>query len=271
MSNLGSNPSSSRGILATPLARIGLIIPSSNRLTEPQLRHFAPPELGIHVTRLQMTGKWNRPLSALTDDIARASSALADAKPDIIVFHCTGHAMEEGPEGDARTVASIKQATGIEAMSTAGAVVEAIGALNLKRLILITPYVQADNDHEIDFLRQLGIGVPHNVALALPSSDQYLAVPPEQWVKFAIEHARDSADGYFLSCTNTTQIEAIEPIERGLGKPVINSNQAVLWACMTRLRHKLGSAQLAPGLGRLVANDRRPEPFEIGKRYDQRP
>ena len=55
----------SRGFLPTPLARIGLIIPSSNRLTEPQLRHFAPPELGIHVTRLQMTGKWNRPLSAL--------------------------------------------------------------------------------------------------------------------------------------------------------------------------------------------------------------
>ncbi len=63
----------SRGFLPTPLARIGLIIPSSNRLTEPQLRHFAPPELGIHVTRLQMTGKWNRPLSALGEDIqARA-------------------------------------------------------------------------------------------------------------------------------------------------------------------------------------------------------
>ena len=71
---------SSRGFLPTPLARIGLIIPSSNRLTEPQLRHFAPPELGIHVTRLQMTGKWNRPLSALTEDIQRAASALADAK-----------------------------------------------------------------------------------------------------------------------------------------------------------------------------------------------
>ena len=39
----------SRGFLPTPLARIGLIIPSSNRLTEPQLRHFAPLELGIHV------------------------------------------------------------------------------------------------------------------------------------------------------------------------------------------------------------------------------
>jgi maleate cis-trans isomerase len=246
--------SSSRGFLPTPLARIGLIIPSSNRLTEPQLRHFAPRELGIHVTRLQMTGKWNRPLSALGDDIQRAAGALADAKCDIIVFHCTGHAMEEGPDGDARTRALINAATGIEAISTASAIQEALDTLQLKRLILLTPYDQDTNDHEIDYIRQIGLTVVHDVALALPGSDQYLAQPPERWVALAVEHARDDADGYFLSCTNTTQIEAIEPIERKLGKPVVNSNQAVLWACMKRLRPKLGGAEPAPGLGRLVAD-----------------
>jgi len=241
-----------RGFLPTPLARIGLIIPSSNRLTEPQLRHFAPPELGIHVTRLQMTGKWNRPLSALGDDIQRAAGALADAKCDIIVFHCTGHAMEEGPDGDARTRALINAATGIEAISTASAIQEALDALQLKRLILLTPYDQDTNDHEIDYIRQIGLTVVHDVALALPGSDQYLAQPPERWVALAVEHARNDADGYFLSCTNTTQIEAIADIERALGKPVVNSNQAVLWACVKRLRHKLGAVELAAGLGRLV-------------------
>jgi maleate cis-trans isomerase len=243
----------SRGFLPTPLARIGLIIPSSNRLTEPQLRHFAPHELGIHVTRMQMTGKWNRPLSALGDDIQRAAGALADAKCDIIVFHCTGHAMEEGPEGDARTRALIKNATGTEAISTASAIQEALGALQLKRLILLTPYDQDTNDHEIDYVRQIGLTIVHDVALALPGSDQYLAEPPERWAALAVEHVRDDADGYFLSCTNTTQIEAIEPIERRLGKPVVNSNQAVLWACMKRLGAKLGGAEPAPGLGRLFA------------------
>src|SRR5258707_250119 len=83
----------------------------------------------------QLPGKWNRPLPALTEESQRPASALADAKCDIIVFHCTGHAMEEGPDGDTRTRAMIKSATGIEAMSTAAAIEEALGVLNLKRLI----------------------------------------------------------------------------------------------------------------------------------------
>ena len=172
---------------------------------------------------------------------------------DIVVFHCTGHAMEEGPEGDARTRERIKIATGIEAMSTASAIQEALDVLSLKALILLTPYDQDTNDREIDYLRQIGRTVVHDVALALPGSDDYLAQPPGVWVDLAIEHAHDGADGYFLSCTNTTQIEAIASIEAKIGKPVVNSNQAVLWACLKRLRGKLGpAARLAPNLGRLV-------------------
>ncbi len=160
--------------------------------------------------------------------------------------------MEEGPEGDARTREAITRATGIAATSTAAAVGEAIAALGLKRLILMTPYEQDVNDHEIDYLRQIGVDVVRDVALALAGSDDYLAQPPERWLELAVQNARDDADGYFLSCTNTTQIEAIAPIERRLGKPVVNSNQAVLWSAVRRLRGKLGSAHCAPGLGRLL-------------------
>jgi maleate isomerase len=91
-----------------------------------------------------------------------------------------------------------------------------------------------------------------DVALDVGMSDDYIRVPVTRWIELAREHARVPADGYFLSCTNTTQIEAIEPIERKLGKPVVNSNQAVLWACVKRLCQKLGAVELSPALGRLV-------------------
>ena len=228
----------SRGFLPTPLARIGLIIPSSNRLDRTPTaalcaagaRHSRDPPADDR--------QMEQPSSALGDDIQRAAGALADAKCDIIVFHCTGHAMEEGPDGDARTRALIKNATGTEAISTASAIQEALDALQLKRLILLTPDDQDTNDHEIDYIRRIGLAVVHDVALALPGSDQYLAEPPERWVALAVEHARDDADGYFLKAAPTRRRSRRSSRSDSwrLGKPVVNSNQAVLWACMKRLR-----------------------------------
>ena len=94
-------------------------------------------------------------------------------------------------------------------------------ALGLRRVVLLTPYPQAANDHEKEFLAEFGIEVVHDVALACPSANDYLTIPVARWVELARELARVPADGFFLSCTNTTQIEAIEAIERETGKPVV--------------------------------------------------
>jgi maleate cis-trans isomerase len=37
-----------------------------------------------------------------------------------------------------------------------------------------------------------------------------------------------------------------------LQKPVVNSNQAVLWGCLTRLKRVFGDKWSIPGLGRLL-------------------
>jgi maleate cis-trans isomerase len=77
-------------------------------------------------------------------------------------------------------------------------------------------------------------------------------VTPREWAELARDNDRPEADGIFLSCTNTTQIEAITEIELTLRKPVVNSNQAVLWGCVKRLRSALGPLPPMPQLGRLM-------------------
>ena len=236
-----------------PKARIGLMIPSSNRMSEPQFQHLAPVGLGVHVTRLQMTGPWKKPLSALMGDIARAASSLADSKVDLIVFHCTGTSMEDGPEGDQAITEMITRETGTPALSTGQAVVAALRALALKRLVIVSPYRQEVNDHERDYLTALGFEVLHDFALGLTGGNDYIQVPPERWIEIVTANTRPNADGYFLSCTNTTQIGAIAPLEAALGKPMVNSNQATIWACWKRLAGKLGPVQPNEALGRLFS------------------
>jgi maleate cis-trans isomerase len=213
-----------------------VILPTSNRLIEPQFIHYGPVDLGIHFARAQLTGIWKKPLVALAPEIARAAITLADAKPDLIVFNCTSTSMKEGPEGDAYILGIIRESTEIEALSTAAAVTIALQALAMRRFVLVTPYIQATNDHEIDYFRRQGFEVVHDVALGLAGGDEFIHVPPERWIDLARAHDRGDSDGFLLACTNTTQIEAIDAIEEATGKPVVNSNQAVLWTAVNRLQ-----------------------------------
>ena len=237
------------GHLQASRARIGMIIPSVNSMSEPQFNHFAPPGLGVHVARARVAGGWKRPLAAMADEIATSAKLLSDVAPDLIVFHCTDTSMTQGPHGEGRILEIVQEATGIEAVATSRLVLEALQALGLRKLVLLSPY--KSNQSVIDYLRATGFDVVHDVALALEPLE-FAAVTPREWTELARQHDRPEADGIFLSCTNTTQIEAIADIERALGKPVVNSNQAVLWGCVKRLKSALGPLPPMPELGRLM-------------------
>jgi len=230
-------------------ARIGMIIPSVNSMTEPQFNRFAPPGLAVNVARARVAGEWKRPLDVMADEIATSAKLLSDVEPDLIVFHCTDTSMTQGPQGEGRILDIVKDATGIEAVATSRLVLEALQALGLKKLVLLSPY--RSNQAVIDYLKATGFTVVHDVALGL-NSIEFANVTPREWTELARQHDRPEADGIFLSCTNTTQIEAIADIERALGKPVVNSNQAVLWGCVKRLKSALAPLPPMPELGSLM-------------------
>jgi maleate isomerase len=229
-----------------PEPRIGLIIPSSNRLTEPQFDAYTPSGVGVHVTRLRMTGKFRKPLSELKRPLTEAAEAISDVKPGVIVFHCTANSMESGLAHEKALVDIIEQASGCSTITTAQAITQAFDRSGVKKLVLVSPYVKATNQLEINYLTEAGYQVLHEVGLGLETY-AYAAVTPQEWKAVAKENTRADADGYFLSCTNTRMIETISDLETDLGKPVINSNQATLWACL----NKLGIKHTDPRLGRL--------------------
>jgi maleate cis-trans isomerase len=232
-------------------AKIGLIIPSVNTYSEPQFNHYAPEGLGIHVARARVAGEWKRPLPEMKGEIAGAAQLLSDAHPDVIVFHCTDTSMTQGPQGEGKILDIVKDATGIDAMATSRMVLEGLQTLGMKKVVLLTPY--KSNKAVIDYLTAAGIEVVSDVALKLEASN-FGSVTPQDWARLAKENDKPDADGIFLSCTNTRQIEAIADIETQLGKPVVNSNQAVLWGAVKRLKQKIGAIKPAPELGRLMAS-----------------
>jgi maleate cis-trans isomerase len=157
--------------------------------------------------------------------------------------------MTQGPQGEGKILDIVQDATGIPAMATSRLVLEALQKMGMKKVVLLTPY--KTNANVINYLTASGIEVVRDIAMKLEALD-FGSVTPAQWAKMSKEIDGPDVDGVFLSCTNTTQIEAIEDIEKMLGKPVVNSNQAVLWGCVRKLQEKLGTIAPMPKLGRLM-------------------
>jgi len=249
-------------------ARIGLIIPSSNRLTEPHMQRYAPPGVQVHVTRLRMTGANHVALPELLPRVTEATLALADAGCDPVVFHCTASSMEAGLAGERHVLEAMRQATpgavastatrqatpgavagpatraatpGAVAStatppatpgavaSTATATLAALRALGLRRIALFSPYIAATHAHEAGFLAEAGVSVVGGRSLGLSGGHEYVMVPAAEWLRIAAGETPAEADGVFLSCTNIHSPEVVQPLESLLGRPVITSNQAVLW------------------------------------------
>ncbi len=238
-------------------ARAGCIIPSSNRMVEQEMLAAFPPGVQAHVTRLRMTGPNRGPLDAVLPRVEEATRALTDARCQVVAFHCTANSMQEGRAGEERILAAMRRAGATRATTTATAVRRAFDALGVRKIVLVTPYDQATTDHEAEFLHEAGYQVLHAQGFALAGSDAYCATPPSFWCDRALEAERNDAEVYFVSCANISVFSVIEELEQRLGRPVVTSNQAVVWDCVRELDLPPQSAGAKNGesgrLGRLFA------------------
>ena len=101
--------------------------------------------------------------------------------------------------------------------------------------MLLTPYSQQTTDEEAEFLHEAGHEVLVAKGFALAGSDEYCTTPAPFWRDRTLEAARPDADAYFLSCANISTFPVIEEIERKLARPVVTSNQAVIFDALSLL------------------------------------
>lgn len=229
------------------MKRIGLIVPSSNRMVEQEMVRAVPADATAHVARLRMTGAYERPLEQLLPEVTAAAAALDDARCGAIAFHCTANSTAEGEDGEQRLLGALRAGTGAAVTTTATAIRAALDALGARRIVLVTPYTAEATAHEALFFVAAGYAVVAEVALALGGSDAYCAEPAATWEAVLCAAGRDDADAYLLSCANVACFAAIERVERALGKPLVTSNQSVLWAAL-----RAAGAGRPEGLGTLM-------------------
>jgi len=121
-------------------------------------------------------------------------------------------------------------------------------SLSIKKLILVSPYSKPSHQKEKAFLEGESFQVINDRTLELTDCCQQYDLEPMRWYVLIKELHDLQADGYFLSCGGIRVVDIIEQLETDLKKPVITSNQALVWHCL----RKLGFQNSIDGFGRLL-------------------
>lgn len=231
--------------------RIGLVVPSANPTMEPEFHRYLPRGISVSTARMPLQRTSVETLVEMADGFERSGEMLSAANVDVAVYGCTTGSLVEGPGFDVEIETRLEEAAGVPAVSTAGAVRNALRALGVETLVVATPYTVSVDRKVTEFLEADGYDVLDIDGLGL--EDHTIGeLTPEDAYRQAIAVDRPEADAVFISCTGYRTFEAIETAEADLEKPVISSNSATLWNTLETLDIEYRE----PGLGQLFDSGR---------------
>ena len=182
------------------------------------------------------------------DGVEVPAREIGRASPTVVVLAHTASSYLNGFAAEPALVARLAAASGAPALTAAGAVRAALLALGVKRLALGTPYPESIMALGRAYWQAAGFDVVSHRRLGdIP--DIY-ATTEAQARDLARGVNTAEADGVLLSGTGMPTVGVLAELERELGKPVVSSNQALLWQAL-RLA---GAPRAIPAFGRLLAS-----------------
>jgi len=247
-----TNPSTSRSIRFDRgrhwKAKLGFVVLANEQTIEEDMFRMAPPGVGLHFSRVKMANTIAiDTLEAVGQGLAgSAELILPDGELDVVCYACTSGSLVLGED---RVCEELKRgAPNAAATSLITTVKEALRAVNAHRIVVATPYIDEINKMEADYLNDKGFNVLDIQGLRIENDSDMVRVEPAFLEEFARSLDRPDADAIFISCGALRSIDILDQLEQKVNKPVIASNQAMMWSTL-RLA---GVKEPVEGYGKLL-------------------
>jgi maleate cis-trans isomerase len=148
---------------------------------------------------------------------------------DSVVWTCTAGSFLGGAEWSERQLAAMSAASGCPASSTSRAFVHSLEHLNIKKVSILNIFEPEMGQKFADFISSFEIEVV-NVLHGESLSDESEFETQVEWITDSLIKADSAEAGAILfPCTALPSLNAIEPAESIINKPVLTGNQVSLW------------------------------------------
>jgi len=139
---------------------------------------------------------------------------------------------------------------GAKTTDMARAQVAALAALGVKRIALVTPYMEAVAASNVRMLESSGLEVVSSATMGLDRDELTTAVTRPCIADWAAAVDCEEAEAVVIGCSalRACKVGFIDDLEARLGKPVVTSTQAFLWSML----RTAGISDQVAGFGRLL-------------------
>jgi len=231
-----------------PNPRIGLIALASDFTIEKDfINVIKDKDIDFFVNRIECYNpltsenliKMSQKVTEVTKDI------LPDQKIDCVAYACTSGTIAAGYNSIEQKIKVAKPEAKVTTPSTAA--LKALKKLKIKKLSIFTPYSKKLNEEVVEYFKKENFNVTSNSYFDIESDIDIGKVDQKYLYDVLSKIDLKDADALFVSCTALPVLPIIDKLEKKLNKPVLSSNQALIWDTL----ENIGKNNSIKGFGKL--------------------
>ena len=210
--------------------QIGLVVLQADETIERDMRRLIPASVEVLVTRVPSGPVVTlESLAAMEAELQSAASLLPEgAQMSVVGYGCTSGTAQIGTDRIAQAIkagADTQQVT-----EPVSALIAACRHLGVRRLGILSPYIESVSNRLIEVLSKAGIEVCAFASFNESEEQRVVRITPGSIISAGQQLAASAEmDALFISCTNLRTLDVIAPIEADAGLPVLSSNQVLAW------------------------------------------
>jgi maleate cis-trans isomerase len=230
---------------------VGLLYPGHAAEDDfPLLQGLLGPDVSLPVVHTSVGEDAHRVDALLdlgsTERLAAGAEQLRAHAPDAVMWACTSGSFVFGWAGARDQVDALSARLGCPASSTSLAFVNAVHALDARRVTIAATYPRDVVDSFVEFLTADGIDVVGSFSADIVTAEAVGTLGRDRVLRLVSDLDHGAADAVLLPDTALHSAAWLDDLEAAAGKPVLTANQVTVWeglrlAAHDTTHHGLGS------------------------------